>query len=108
MYIDADTIILAGAVLGALALIGGYLRKFQKWFDHQAEQDAEIQDLKKKIEKLERHHDDDMETVRDESWHLMKGVLACLKGLQEKGCNGPVTETANELEEFINTKAHDK
>lgn len=108
MYIDADTIILAGAVLGALALIVGYLRKFQKWFDHQTEQDKEIQDLRKKIEKLERHHNEDMEIVQDENWHLMKGVLACLKGLQEKGCNGPVTETATELEEYINAKAHDK
>lgn len=101
MYIDANTIIMAGAILSALAIIFGYLRKFQKWFDHQAEQDEKLQEL-------ETTHQEDIKAIQEENWYLMRGILACLKGLQEKGCNGPVTEMTDELEEYLNNKAHSK
>ena len=29
------------------------------------------------------------------------------KGLQEKGCNGPVTEAINKIEKYLNAKAHE-
>jgi len=32
--------------------------------------------------------------------------LACLKGLHEQGCNGPVTHAIEEIEEHINKQAH--
>ena len=32
--------------------------------------------------------------------------LACLKGLKEQGCNGPVTEALNRLEKHLNQAAH--
>jgi len=32
--------------------------------------------------------------------------LACLMGLKEQGCNGPVTEAINQLEKHINKQAH--
>lgn len=38
---------------------------------------------------------------------LTYGILACLKGLQEKVCNGPVTEAINRFEKFLNAKAHE-
>ena len=38
---------------------------------------------------------------------LTYGVLACLKGLQEKGCNGPVTEAVKRFEKYLNQKAHE-
>lgn len=37
---------------------------------------------------------------------LLKSVLACLKGLQEQGCNGPVSKGIEELETYINQQAH--
>ena len=34
------------------------------------------------------------------------GVLACLKGLKEQGCNGPVTEAIQTIEKHLNVEAH--
>jgi hypothetical protein len=34
-------------------------------------------------------------------------VLACLKGLKEQGCDGPVTEALGKLEAHLNQAAHD-
>ena len=33
-------------------------------------------------------------------------VVACLKGLKEQGCNGPVSEAIDKIEKHINKKAH--
>ena len=37
---------------------------------------------------------------------MTQGVLACLKGLQEQGCDGPVTIAIKKLENHINKQAH--
>ena len=37
---------------------------------------------------------------------LTYGVLACLKGLKEQGCNGPVTEAIGKIEKHLNQQAH--
>ena len=39
---------------------------------------------------------------------MVYGILACLKGLKEQGCNGPVTEAVNKIEKHINKAAHDE
>ncbi len=101
MYINAETIILAGAVFGALAGIFGYVRKLAKWLGRQAEQDEELKRLK-------HQHEEDVKEIREESQLLVYGILSCLKGLQEKGCNGPVTEAIGKFERYLNEKAHDK
>jgi len=36
------------------------------------------------------------------------GVLACLKGLKEQGCNGPVTAALDKLEKHLNQAAHEE
>ena len=36
------------------------------------------------------------------------GLLACLKGLKEQGCNGPVTEAMDRMEQHLNQAAHDE
>ena len=36
------------------------------------------------------------------------GILACLKGLKEQGCNGPVTEAIDKIQKHINKQAHDQ
>lgn len=45
-------------------------------------------------------------TMEDELCLLTYAVLACLKGLKEQGCNGPVTEAIGKIEKHINQKAH--
>ena len=36
------------------------------------------------------------------------GILACLRGLKEQGCDGPVTEALDKLEKHLNMAAHDQ
>ena len=54
----------------------------------------------------QRKQDEAIAALKAEQRLLTRGVLACLKGLREQGCNGPVTEAIRELEEHINTQAH--
>lgn len=92
MYINftAQTIITAGAVVGAAVALVSFFVKLVRWADRQKAQDKELQDVKAEL------------TL------LTYGVLACLKGLKEQGCNGPVTDAVNKIEKHINQKAHDQ
>lgn len=90
MYIGADTVIKAAAVVTALITLCGVLIAAYKWYARQNQQDIEIKRIKK------------------EQCLMMYGILACLKGLKEQGCNGPVTEAIDKLEKYINKTAHDE
>lgn len=92
-------IITAASVLGAILAIVAFFVKIVRWVDKQSQQDEEIQRLK-------QHHEDDIKSLKEEQTLLVYGVLACLKGLQERGCNGPVTEAINRYEKYLNQKAH--
>ena len=48
----------------------------------------------------------ELAAVRKEQQLICLGVLACLKGLTEKGCNGPVTVSLDTLEKHLNQAAH--
>lgn len=71
--ISADTIITAAAFLSAVIAIFGLIFAVYKWYLRQNKQD------------------DDIKALKAEQSVIVKGVLACLKGLKEQGCNGPVT-----------------
>ena len=51
-------------------------------------------------------NDVEIKEIKEEQLILTKGVLACLKGLKEQGCDGPVTSAIEEIEEHINKQAH--
>lgn len=44
---------------------------------------------------------------KEERLILLKGQLACLKGLKEQGCNGPVTQAIKDIEAYIISKSHE-
>ena len=92
-------IVTAAGALGALAVIVGYAGKFFGWFQKQNSQDD-------KISALRKHHDEDNRAINDELQLLTYGILACLKGLKEQGCNGPVTEAINKIDKHLNERAH--
>lgn len=94
-----QTIITISAILGAIVAIVSYFAKLVRWVDKQRKQDDDIKQIKK-------HHEEDMAAIMEEQTLLVYGVLACLKGLKEKGCNGPVTETIGRIEKYLNNKAH--
>lgn len=60
-----------------------------------------------RIEKTMRAQKKSMEESLEEREILMKGLLACLKGLQELGTNGVTKEAQGEIEAYINKQAHE-
>lgn len=94
-----QTIVSIAAVIAAAVAIGTFVAKIVRWFDRQEEQDQEIAEIK-------TQHGEDKQSVNDELCLITYGLLACLKGLQEQGCDGPVTEAIAKLEKHINQKAH--
>ena len=99
-YITWDVIVKIGAILSALAIIVSFIIKGIHWLDKQDKQTEDIEALKTK-------HNNDISAIGKERTILTYGTLACLKGLKEKGCNGPVTEAITKIETHLNKKAHD-
>lgn len=110
LVITMDGIVRAAGILGALGVLVGFAVKAIHWFDRQADQDT-------KLAALEAKHDSDKEelraemarelaSIKEEQSLIVYGLLAVLKGQQEQGCNGPVTEASGKLEKHINQKAH--
>ena len=88
MYVDAQAVIGAAALLGAVTAILGGLFAVYRWYQRQEEQDEDIKALK------------------EEMCLLNYGVLAWLKGQKEQGCNGPVTAAIDKIEKHMNQEAH--
>lgn len=95
-----QTIITASAVVAASIALIAVFAKAVRWMDKQKQQTEDI-------ESLRATHTHDMEDIKHEQTLLVYGILACLKGLNEKGCNGPVTEAINKIETHLNKKAHE-
>ena len=110
MYVSAQTIITAGAVLSALVAFITLAWKLFKWINHQKEQDQELirieQKFDGKVKALKDMHNKDQENIQEEQTLVVYGLLACLKGLAAQGCNGPVSEAIDRIEKHINKKAH--
>lgn len=78
---------LAGGIAALIALLG-YLFKGYDFVQRQKKQDELIK------------------AILDEQKLLTEGVLACLQGLKEQGCDGPVTKAIDKINAHINSQAH--
>lgn len=96
-----QTILTVGSVITAIFLLVERFAKGVRWFDKQDKQTDDIESLRER-------HDTDIKGIADELALHTYGILACLKGLQEKGCNGPVTEAIDKIDKYLNNKAHDQ
>ena len=76
------------AIIGAAIALVGYLRKVFGFFEKPDKQEKEIKDIK------------------EEQEILTNGMLACLKGLVELGCDGAVKTQITTIEQHLNQKAH--
>lgn len=94
-----QSVITAAAFVAAVIALVTYFSKVVRWVDKQSKQDEEIKQLK-------QHHEEDMVAIKQEQTLLVEGILACLQGLQEKGCNGPVTKAIEKYQTYLNAKAH--
>lgn len=88
--ISADGIIKLAALLAAVGGIGGLVVWCIKFVDRQKKQGQELA------------------AIRHEQTLICYGVLACLKGLKEQGCNGPVTAALDKMEKYLNQAAHEE
>ena len=91
-------ILFLGTFISGIIVLYGYIKKWLKTtIKH------ELEDVYNRIEILEK----DSKKNKEENLILLKGQLACLKGLKEQGCNGPVTKSINEIEEYLLNQVRD-
>lgn len=83
-----QTIISIAAVITAITTVFGKYNKMYDFVRRQEEQDTQIK------------------AIQEEQTILVEGILACLKGLQEQGANGPVTEAITKIEKHLIEKSH--
>ena len=76
------------ATITALGVVFGAIFAVHKWFLKQEKQDKDIK------------------AIKEEQTILTQGILACLQGLHEQGCNGPVTSAIERIENHLNKQAH--
>jgi len=88
-------------ILGFVKLISGFIKNNYTNI---------IQDIKERLSKLEEEdkvQNSDIEESKQERLILLQGQLACLKGLKEQGCNGPVTKGISDIENYLIKKSHE-
>ena len=90
VVINADRLIALAELVTALGVIGGVVLWCIKF-----------------VQRSRRQHEE-LKAIRKEQTLICYGLLACLQGLKEQGCNGPVTEAMNRIEEHLNQAAHDE
>ena len=83
-----EIIVIIASAITALGTIIGCFATIHKWVLRQNKQDEDIR------------------SIKEEQKVLTSGVLACLKGLKEQGCDGPVTDAIRDIEEHLNKEAH--
>lgn len=88
MTVTSETIITWAAVITALGVIFGVIFGIYRWYLKQNKKD------------------DDIKVIKEEQTLLTYGVLACLKGLKEQGCDGPVSSAIDQIEKHLNKQAH--
>lgn len=81
-------VITAAAVVSGLSVLGAAAVKLVRFWLDQKAQDREIRQ------------------VKTEMGIICYGVLACLDGLKQMGCDGNVTKAKNDLEKHLNQSAH--
>lgn len=95
-------------VCGTLTVLAGFFFGIYKFIkkvvlDKIAKNTEDIKQLQAKIEKIEAEQIDS----KEERLILLKGQLACLKGLKEQGCNGAVTQAIHDIENYVISKSHE-
>lgn len=88
MYIDADTIIKAASLLGALGALTAAIVAVYKVFESNKKQTEAIN------------------AIQEEQTLICEGLRGALQGLVEQGCNGPCKGALEKLDNHLNKNAH--
>lgn len=100
-----------GQILGIIAGVTAIIKFIQLIYelvkkstlDRISQNAKDIQELKAEVGVLKSEMQDD----KEERIIMLQGLLACLKGLQEQGCDGAVTKSITQIEEYLMKKSHD-
>lgn len=97
---------IAGAI-GVLTVLVGFFVSIYQFIkkvvlDKITRNSKRIEILEQEVGKLKS----EVEDSKEERLILIKGQLACLKGLKEQGCDGAVTESINDIEDYLMQKSH--
>lgn len=88
MYIDADIIIKATSLLGAIgALIAAIVSVY-------------------KVVEINRRQSEFINAIQKEQQIICYGLRGALQGLVEQGCNGPCRDALDRLDKHLNKNAH--
>ncbi len=96
------------ATCGTITVLAGFVVAIYKFIrkvilDKIEKNTENIKKLENRIDRMEN----EQENSKEERLILLQGVLACLKGLKEQGCNGPVTQAIKDIEEYLISKSHE-
>lgn len=104
MYISLDMV---AKVFSILSVGAGLIALFVSAVKRKAKEEAALQEIRDDLEDEKQNTVTVRRSCHEEQTLIIYGLLACLKGLKEQGCNGPVTEAINKIEKHINQKAHE-
>ncbi len=88
MYINADVVIKAASLLGALGVLVGAVIAVYKV----------LESIKKQSETIKE--------MQEESAIICYGLKGALQGLIEQGCDGPCKDALAKLDKHLNKMAH--
>ena len=88
MYIDADIIIKAASLLAALGALTGAVIAVYKQVESNKRQSEVIKE------------------IQEEQTVICYGLRGALRGLIEKGCDGPCKDALQMLDKHLNQSAH--
>ena len=97
------------AAIGIISAIAVFIFAIFNWYkthisDKFDKHDRELSDMRDTIDNLKN----EMQESKEERLILLKGQLACLKGLHnDLHCNGPVTKGISDLENYLIKKSHE-
>lgn len=102
--IDIGTAIgwIVSALLGGAGLVGLLMIKPKHDIENRIQRSEDDRNRLDKVDELEKI----IGSIQEEQTIQCYCILACLKGLAEQGCNGPVHEGIERMEKHLNTKAH--
>ena len=104
MYITLDMV---AKIVSVVSVLAGLIAALITAIKRRAKEQEKVAELEQRIDEDEEQTATVRKSCHEEQALIIYGLLACLKGLQEQGCDGPVTIAINKIEKHINQKAHE-
>lgn len=106
MTVSFGTIVgwILAALFGGAGIVGLLMIKPRHKVEKAVEQEDADRARLDKVDKI----DSTIHSMQEEQTLQCYCILACLKGLAEQGCNGPVHDGIDRMEKYLNKKAHNQ